>query len=193
MSLMARIQLVPRPIGELAWKPLASFLQSLCRNQCRLALMLWIAWCWLVVQYRLTIGDWQTGKTSTIDIIINQKHFSDGSDGKKKLYYIYTAIGQKRSTVVQLVKTLTDVDAMKNTSVVSATAADTTLHQHLTPYSCCAVGEYFRDNGKHALIIYDELSKQAGASADLQTTQLLMRPSLMMCSTHTLIYRRGQT
>ncbi|KAB0393488.1 hypothetical protein E2I00_009464 [Balaenoptera physalus] len=128
-----------------------------------------------------------------IDRIINQKHFSDGSDGKKKLYYIYTAIGQKRSTVAQLVKTLTDVDAMKNTSVVSATAADTALHQHLTPYSCCAVGEYFRDNGKHALIIYDELSKQAGASADLQTTQLLMRPSLMMCSTHTLIYRRGQT
>lgn len=95
-----------------------------------------------------------------IDTIINQKRFNDGTDEKKKLYCIYVAIGQKRSTVAQLVKRLTDTDAMKYTIVVSATASDAAPLQYLAPYSGCSMGEYFRDNGKHALIIYDDLSKQ---------------------------------
>ncbi|KAL1773966.1 ATP synthase subunit alpha, mitochondrial [Sigmodon hispidus] len=112
-------------------------------------------------QRELIIGDRQTGKTSiAIDTIINQKRFNDGTDEKKKLYCIYVAIGQKRSTVAQLVKRLTDADAMKYTIVVSATASDAAPLQYLAPYSGCSMGEYFRDNGKHALIIYDDLSKQ---------------------------------
>lgn len=95
-----------------------------------------------------------------IDTIINQKRFNEGTDEKKKLYCIYVAIGQKRSTVAQLVKRLTDADAMKYTIVVSATASDAAPLQYLAPYSGCSMGEYFRDNGKHALIIYDDLSKQ---------------------------------
>lgn len=95
-----------------------------------------------------------------IDTIINQKRFNDGTDEKKKLYCIYVAIGQKRSTVAQLVKRLTDTGAMKYTIVVSATASDAAPLQYLAPYSGCSMGEYFRDNGKHALIIYDDLSKQ---------------------------------
>uniref|UniRef100_UPI003AAE2EA2 ATP synthase subunit alpha, mitochondrial-like n=1 Tax=Centroberyx gerrardi TaxID=166262 RepID=UPI003AAE2EA2 len=112
-------------------------------------------------QRELIIGDRQTGKTAiAIDTIINQKRFNDGTDEKKKLYCIYVAIGQKRSTVAQLVKRLTDADAMKYTIVVSATASDAAPLQYLAPYSGCSMGEYFRDNGKHALIIYDDLSKQ---------------------------------
>ncbi|XP_055001645.1 LOW QUALITY PROTEIN: ATP synthase subunit alpha, mitochondrial-like [Sorex araneus] len=118
-------------------------------------------------QRELIIGDQQTGKTSiAIDTIINQKRSNDGTDEKKKLYCInplYVAIGQKRSTVAQLVKRLTDADAMKYTIVVSATASDAAPLQYLAPYSGCSMGEYFRDNGKHALIIYDDLSKQAVA------------------------------
>lgn len=95
-----------------------------------------------------------------IDTIINQKRFNEGTDEKKKLYCIYVAIGQKRSTVAQLVKRLTDTDAMKYTIVVSATASDAAPLQYLAPYAGCSMGEYFRDNGKHALIIYDDLSKQ---------------------------------
>uniref|UniRef100_A0A668TT71 ATP synthase subunit alpha n=1 Tax=Oreochromis aureus TaxID=47969 RepID=A0A668TT71_OREAU len=95
-------------------------------------------------------------------------------DGKKKLYCIYVAIGQKRSTVAQLVKRLTDADAMKYTIVVSATASDAAPLQYLAPYSGCSMGEYFRDNGKHALIIYDDLSKQAVAYR--QMSLLLRRP-----------------
>uniref|UniRef100_A0A673CM66 ATP synthase subunit alpha n=1 Tax=Sphaeramia orbicularis TaxID=375764 RepID=A0A673CM66_9TELE len=111
-------------------------------------------------QRELIIGDRQTGKTAiAIDTIINQKRFNDGTDEKKKLYCIYVAIGQKRSTVAQLVKRLTDADAMKYTIVVSATASDAAPLQYLAPYSGCSMGEYFRDNGKHALIIYDDLSK----------------------------------
>lgn len=98
-----------------------------------------------------------------IDTIINQKRFNEGTDEKKKLYCIYVAIGQKRSTVAQLVKRLTDADAMKYTIVVSATASDAAPLQYLAPYSGCSMGEYFRDNGKHALIIYDDLSKQVGS------------------------------
>nr|XP_047911731.1 ATP synthase subunit alpha, mitochondrial-like isoform X2 [Anser cygnoides] len=126
-------------------------------------------------QRELIIGDRQTGKTSiAIDTIINQKQFNDGTDEKKQLYCIYVAIGQKRSTVAQLVKRLTGADAMKYTIVVSATASDTAPLQYLAPYSGCSMGEYFRDNGKHALIIYDDLSKQAVAYR--QMSLLLRRP-----------------
>jgi len=112
-------------------------------------------------QRELIIGDRQTGKTAiAIDTIINQNRFNDGGEDKKKLFCIYVAIGQKRSTVAQIVKRLTDSDAMKYTIVVSATASDAAPLQYLAPYSGCAMGEYFRDNGMHALIIYDDLSKQ---------------------------------
>jgi F-type H+-transporting ATPase subunit alpha len=126
-------------------------------------------------QRELIIGDRQTGKTAiAIDTIINQKRFNDGADEKKKLYCIYVAIGQKRSTVAQLVKRLTNADAMKYTIVVSATASDAAPLQYLAPYSGCAMGEFFRDHGKHALIIYDDLSKQAVAYR--QMSLLLRRP-----------------
>jgi len=126
-------------------------------------------------QRELIIGDRQTGKTAVaIDTIINQKQFNEAADEKKKLYCIYVAIGQKRSTVAQIVKRLTDADAMKYTIVVSATASDAAPLQYLAPYAGCAMGEYFRDNGKHALIIYDDLSKQAVAYR--QMSLLLRRP-----------------
>ncbi|KAI6234451.1 ATP synthase subunit alpha [Aphelenchoides fujianensis] len=126
-------------------------------------------------QRELIIGDRQTGKTAiAIDTIINQKRFNEGSDEKKKLYCIYVAIGQKRSTVAQILKRLTDADAMKYTIIVSATASDAAPLQFLAPYSGCAMGEFFRDNGKHALIIYDDLSKQAVAYR--QMSLLLRRP-----------------
>merc|ERR1712142_975624 len=126
-------------------------------------------------QRELIIGDRQTGKTAiAIDTIINQKRFNDAQDEKKKLYCIYVAIGQKRSTVAQLVKRLQDADAMKYTIIVSATASDAAPLQYLAPYSGCAMGEFFRDNGKHALIIYDDLSKQAVAYR--QMSLLLRRP-----------------
>merc|ERR1712135_18447 len=126
-------------------------------------------------QRELIIGDRQTGKTAVaIDTIINQKRFNDGDDPKKKLYCIYCAVGQKRSTVAQIVKRLTDADAMRYTIVVSATASDAAPLQYLAPYSGCAMGEYFRDNGMHALIIYDDLSKQAVAYR--QMSLLLRRP-----------------
>jgi F-type H+-transporting ATPase subunit alpha len=126
-------------------------------------------------QRELIIGDRQTGKTAVaIDTIINQKRFNDGKDEKSKLYCIYVAIGQKRSTVAQIVKRLTDADAMKYTIVVCATASDAAPLQYLAPYAGCAMGEYFRDNGKHALIIYDDLSKQAVAYR--QMSLLLRRP-----------------
>merc|ERR1719226_311687 len=126
-------------------------------------------------QRELIIGDRQTGKTAVaIDAIINQKRFNDGDDPKKKLYCIYVAVGQKRSTVAQIVKRLTDADAMKYSIVVSATASDAAPLQYLAPYSGCAMGEYFRDNGKHAVIFYDDLSKQAVAYR--QMSLLLRRP-----------------
>jgi F-type H+-transporting ATPase subunit alpha len=115
-------------------------------------------------QRELIIGDRQTGKTSVaIDSIINQKRFNDGQEEKKKLYCIYVAIGQKRSTVAQIYKRLADADAMKYTIIVSATASDAAPLQYLAPYSGCAMGEFYRDNGKHCLIIFDDLSKQAVA------------------------------
>lgn len=126
-------------------------------------------------QRELIIGDRQTGKTAiAIDTIINQKRFNDSTDEKKKLYCIYVAIGQKRSTVAQIVKRLTDTDAMKYTIVVAATASDAAPLQYLAPYSGCAMGEFFRDNGRHALIIFDDLSKQAVAYR--QMSLLLRRP-----------------
>merc|ERR1711872_1163774 len=126
-------------------------------------------------QRELIIGDRQTGKTAVaIDTIINQKRFNEAGDAKKKLYCIYVAIGQKRSTVAQIVKRLTDADAMKYTIVVSATASDAAPLQYLAPYSGVAMGEYFRDHGMHAVIIFDDLSKQAVAYR--QMSLLLRRP-----------------
>jgi len=126
-------------------------------------------------QRELIIGDRQTGKTAVaIDAIINQKRFNEADDAKKKLYCIYVAVGQKRSTVAQIVKRLTDADAMKYSIVVSATASDAAPLQYLAPYSGTAMGEYFRDNGMHAVIIFDDLSKQAVAYR--QMSLLLRRP-----------------
>lgn len=126
-------------------------------------------------QRELIIGDRQTGKTAVaIDTIINQKRFNEGKDEKKKLYCIYAAIGQKQSTVAQLIKRLEDEDALKYTVFVVASAAYAAPLQYLAPYSACSIGEYFRDNGKHALIIYDDLSKQAVAYR--QMSLLLRRP-----------------
>src|SRR3974390_1746368 len=115
-------------------------------------------------QRELIIGDRQTGKTAVaIDTIINQKTVNAGTDEKAKLYCIYVAIGQKRSTVAQLVRTLEEAGAMDYTIVVSATASEPAPLQYLAPFAGCAMGEWFRDNGMHALIIYDDLSKQAVA------------------------------
>merc|ERR1712123_158609 len=126
-------------------------------------------------QRELIIGDRQTGKTAVaIDTIINQKRFNEAGDAKKKPFCIYVAVGQKRSTVAQIVKRLTDADAMKYTIVVSATASDAAPLQYLAPYSGVAMGEYFRDNGMHAVIIFDDLSKQAVAYR--QMSLLLRRP-----------------
>merc|ERR1712212_1424347 len=126
-------------------------------------------------QRELIIGDRQTGKTAVaIDTIINQKRFNDLGDEKAKLYCVYVAIGQKRSTVAQLVTRLEKADAMKYSIIVSATASDAAPLQYLAPYSGCAMGEYFRDNGMHAVIIFDDLSKQAVAYR--QMSLLLRRP-----------------
>jgi len=126
-------------------------------------------------QRELIIGDRQTGKTAVaIDAIINQKAVNAGTDEKAKLYCIYVAIGQKRSTVAQIVKTLADAGALEYTIVVAATASEPAPLQFLAPFSGCAMGEWFRDNGMHALIIYDDLSKQAVAYR--QMSLLLRRP-----------------
>ncbi|MCH8095684.1 MAG: F0F1 ATP synthase subunit alpha [Proteobacteria bacterium] len=126
-------------------------------------------------QRELIIGDRQTGKTAlAIDTIINQKEINAGDDEKLKLYCIYVAIGQKRSTVARIVKTLEEYGAMDYTIVVAATASEPAPLQFLAPYSGCAMGEYFRDNGMHALIIYDDLSKHAVSYR--QMSLLLRRP-----------------
>jgi len=128
-------------------------------------------------QRELVIGDRQTGKTSVlIDTIINQKVVNDAAagDDKKKLFCIYVAIGQKRSTVAQLVRTLEENGAMEYTIVVAATASDPAALQFIAPYTACAMGEYFRDNGMHAVIFYDDLSKHAVAYR--QMSLLLRRP-----------------
>lgn len=126
-------------------------------------------------QRELIIGDRQTGKTAiAIDAILNQKAINDVGDESKKLYCVYVAIGQKRSTVAQLVKILSDAGALDYSIIVAATASDPAPLQFLAPYSGCAMGEYFRDNGMHALIIYDDLSKQSVAYR--QMSLLLRRP-----------------
>jgi len=127
-------------------------------------------------QRELIIGDRQTGKTAiAIDTILNQKHnFVEGGCVEERLYCIYVAIGQKRSTVSNIVKVLLDAGAMDYTIVVAATASEAAPLQFLAPYSGCAIGEYFRDNGMHALIIFDDLSKQAVAYR--QMSLLLRRP-----------------
>ena len=128
-------------------------------------------------QRELIIGDRQTGKTAVaIDTILNQKTYNDaaGDDESRKLYCIYVAIGQKRSTVAQLVKKLEETGAIEYSIVVAATASDPAPMQFLAPYSATSMAEYFRDNGKHALIIYDDLSKQAVAYR--QMSLLLRRP-----------------
>ncbi len=126
-------------------------------------------------QRELIIGDRQTGKTAVaIDTILNQKTVNAGDDEKVKLYCIYVAIGQKRSTVAQIVRTLEERGALDYTIVVSATASEPAPLQFLAPFSGCAMGEWFRDNGMHALIIYDDLSKQAVAYR--QMSLLLRRP-----------------
>ena len=126
-------------------------------------------------QRELIIGDRQTGKTAVaIDAIINQKKINESNDEKQKLYCIYVAIGQKRSTVRQIEKTLEEAGAMDYTTIVAATASDAAPLQFLAPYTGCTMGEYFRDNGMHALIIYDDLSKQAVAYR--QMSLLLRRP-----------------
>ncbi len=126
-------------------------------------------------QRELIIGDRQTGKTAVaVDTIINQKNVNSDPDAKKHLYCIYVCIGQKRSTVAQLVKELEEQGAMEYTIVVAATASDPAPMQFLAPYTGCAMGEYFRDNGMHALCIYDDLSKQAVAYR--QMSLLLRRP-----------------
>ncbi|KAI9175245.1 Alpha subunit of the F1 sector of mitochondrial F1F0 ATP synthase [Blastocladiella emersonii ATCC 22665] len=126
-------------------------------------------------QRELIIGDRQTGKTAVaLDTILNQKRWNEGADEAKKLYCVYVAVGQKRSTVAQFVQTLEENDALKYSIVVAATASEAAPLQFLAPYSGCAMGEWFRDNGKHALIIYDDLSKQAVAYR--QMSLLLRRP-----------------
>ncbi|MCC7305288.1 MAG: F0F1 ATP synthase subunit alpha [Alphaproteobacteria bacterium] len=126
-------------------------------------------------QRELIIGDRQTGKTAVaVETIINQKHTNSSSDEKKHLYCIYVSIGQKRSTVARLVKELEEQGAMEYSIVVAATASDPAPMQFLAPYTGCAMGEYFRDNGLHALCIYDDLSKQAVAYR--QMSLLLRRP-----------------
>ncbi|MDA9670698.1 F0F1 ATP synthase subunit alpha [Paracoccaceae bacterium] len=128
-------------------------------------------------QRELIIGDRQTGKTAVaLDTILNQKSYNDaaGDDNSKKLYCVYVAIGQKRSTVAQLVKKLEDSGAIEYSIVVAATASDPAPMQFLAPYAATSMAEYFRDNGQHALIIYDDLSKQAVAYR--QMSLLLRRP-----------------
>ena len=126
-------------------------------------------------QRELIIGDRQTGKTAVIiDTILNQKAANEGDNEAEKLYCVYVAVGQKRSTVAQLVKTLEDNDALKYSIVVAATASEPAPLQFLAPYTGCTMGEYFRDNGMHACIFYDDLSKQAVAYR--QMSLLLRRP-----------------
>ncbi len=126
-------------------------------------------------QRELVIGDRQTGKTAIcVDAILNQKAANLGDDETKKLYCVYVAVGQKRSTVAQIVKTLEDNGALDYSIVVAATASEPAPLQFLAPFAGCAMGEYFRDNGMHSLIIYDDLSKQAVAYR--QMSLLLRRP-----------------
>jgi len=126
-------------------------------------------------QRELIIGDRQTGKTAiAVDAILNQKPLNQGNDENQKLYCIYVAIGQKRSTVAQIVKTLEENGALEYSIVVAATASDPAPLQYLAPFAGCTMGEFFRDNGMHGLVVYDDLSKQAVAYR--QMSLLLRRP-----------------
>src|SRR6187200_159240 len=126
-------------------------------------------------QRELIIGDRQTGKTAiALDTILNQKSLNQGTDESQKLYCVYVAIGQKRSTVAQFVKVLEENGALEYSIIVAATASDPAPMQYLAPFSGCTMGEYFRDNGMHAVIFYDDLSKQAVAYR--QMSLLLRRP-----------------
>ncbi|WP_376800364.1 F0F1 ATP synthase subunit alpha [Candidatus Raskinella chloraquaticus] len=126
-------------------------------------------------QRELIIGDRQTGKTAVaLDAILNQKPINQGTDEQAKLYCVYIAIGQKRSTVAQLVKVLEENGALEYSVIVAATASDAAPMQFLAPFTGCTIGEYFRDNGMHALCVYDDLSKQAVAYR--QMSLLLRRP-----------------
>ena len=126
-------------------------------------------------QRELIIGDRQTGKTAiALDTILNQKAINEGTDESQKLYCVYVAIGQKRSTVAQFVKVLEERGALEYSIIIAATASDPAPMQFLAPFSGCAMGEYFRDNGMHAVIVYDDLSKQAVAYR--QMSLLLRRP-----------------
>lgn len=126
-------------------------------------------------QRELIIGDRQTGKTAVaLDTMLNQRRWNNSNDESKKLYCVYVAVGQKRSTVAQLVKTLEENDAMKYCIIVAATASEAAPLQYIAPFSGCAMGEWFRDNGRHAVIVYDDLTKQAVAYR--QMSLLLRRP-----------------
>lgn len=126
-------------------------------------------------QRELIIGDRQTGKTAlAVDAVLNQKRWNDDKDESKKLYCVYVAVGQKRSTVAQLVKTLEENDAMKYSIIVAATASEAAPLQYLAPFTGASIGEWFRDNARHSLVIYDDLSKQAVAYR--QMSLLLRRP-----------------
>lgn len=126
-------------------------------------------------QRELVIGDRQTGKTAVVvDTMLNQKRWNTTGDDSQKLFCVYVAVGQKRSTVAQLVKTLEENDAMKYSIIVAATASEAAPLQYIAPFTACSMGEWFRDNGKHALICYDDLSKQAVAYR--QMSLLLRRP-----------------
>jgi len=126
-------------------------------------------------QRELIIGDRQTGKTAiALDCILHQKSVNDGPDKNRHLYCVYVAVGQKRSTVAQIYETLSKAGCMKFTTIVAATASDSAPLQFLAPFSGCAIGEYFRDNGKHCVMFYDDLSKQAVAYR--QMSLLLRRP-----------------
>jgi F-type H+-transporting ATPase subunit alpha len=126
-------------------------------------------------QRELIIGDRQTGKTAiALDTILNQRRWNNSNDESKKLYCVYVAVGQKRSTVAQLVKTLEENDAMKYSIIVAATASEAAPLQYIAPFAACTMGEWFRDNGRHAIIIYDDLSKHAVAYR--QISLLLRRP-----------------
>src|SRR5687767_10676264 len=126
-------------------------------------------------QRELIIGDRQTGKTAVVlDTILNQKPLNQGNDESQKLYCVYVAVGQKRSTVAQFVKVLEEQGALEYSIIIAATASDPAPMQFLAPFSGCAMGEFFRDNGMHAVIVYDDLSKQAVAYR--QMSLLLRRP-----------------
>ena len=126
-------------------------------------------------QRELIIGDRQTGKTAVaLDRILNQNYFNENYDAKKNVYCVYVAIGQKRSTVVQMVQVLRQYKALRYSIVVAATASTAAPLQYLAPYTGCAIREYFRNEGMHALIVYDDLSKQAVAYR--QMSLLLRRP-----------------